>query len=310
MYLSTINTGFNWFEGIMKLSSNDNCLHDRAISLAKQFRATQSELLDVLEEIDRRKVFRILGFGSLWHYCCQGLKLSESDASALIRVTRKSMVVPELKEAVQTGKINLSAAKRVSSVITPENQKEWLKKAEELPQRELEMAISVVEPKSLVKERIKPLREDRFEFKCSISSEAERLVRRVQDLESTKRRMNLDLEKTLIAMARTYLERNDPVEKAKTKLPNLSSAKLQSGSNRVRASIPMPTVHAVNRRDQGSCVWTDLSGKRCERSRFTELHHIQPLSNGGTHAIENLATLCSAHHKAIHDGVRGFKLAV
>ena len=108
----------------MKSSSDDKTLHDRALSLAKQFKLAQSELLDVLLEIDERKVFRTLGFSSLWDYCCKGLNLSESDASAFIRVTRKSMVVPELKEAVQRGVINLSAAKRISSVITPENHKE------------------------------------------------------------------------------------------------------------------------------------------------------------------------------------------
>jgi len=301
---------------------NFKSLHERALSLAKQYKTIQTGLLDVLQEIDASKAFRHLGFGSLWDYCRLGLQLSESDSSALIRVARKSIEVPQLKKAVQEGTINLSAAKRIASVVTPQNQDHWLKKAAELPQRELERAIVQENPKALVRDSVKPLRENKLELRCSISLEAEKLVRRVQDLESQKRKVNIDLEQTLIAMAEAYLRKNDPVERAKRqerKLQNLSSQRTKSqdrvGSNKHairsnRTPIPRAIAHAVYQRDKGQCVWMDPNGNRCNSRRFVELHHIQPLCHEGKHEVRNIASLCSGHHKALHEGVRRFRLAV
>jgi hypothetical protein len=295
-------------------------LHEKALSLAKQYQLAQSKLLDVLQEIDNLKAFRHLGFGSLWDYCRLALKLSESDCSALIRVARTSHSVPELKEAVEQGLINLSAAKRVCSVIKPENKEEWLKKASELSQRELEMAIAEQQPRAVVRDRIRPLGENQLELKCALSCEAEKLLRRVQDLESKRTKQSVDLEHTLIAMANAYLQKHDPVERVK----RVERAKRQVFSERfkkteqpkrpqnlspVRPSMPATITHAVHRRDEGQCVWTYRGGNRCQSRRFVELHHIQPLSHGGEHLAHNIATHCSAHHKAIHDGVLGHRLA-
>jgi len=53
------------------------------------------------------------------------------------------------------------------------------------------------------------------------------------------------------------------------------------------------------RRDQYRCQY-------CRRhdGPFVDLHvhHIQPISNGGTHELENLATLCNDCHTTLHSG--------
>ncbi len=64
--------------------------------------------------------------------------------------------------------------------------------------------------------------------------------------------------------------------------------------------IPNQIRHGVNQRDRGQCVFVDQNGHRCNQNRFTEVHHIRPYCGGGNHTIDNLATLCSTHHKAIH----------
>ena len=37
-----------------------------------------------------------------------------------------------------------------------------------------------------------------------------------------------------------------------------------------------------------------------------EVHHLLPLSQGGTHAFDNLQSLCSAHHRSISGKAHGF----
>jgi hypothetical protein len=51
------------------------------------------------------------------------------------------------------------------------------------------------------------------------------------------------------------------------------------------------------RRDGGRCR---VPG--CRHAVFTDVHHLRLRSEGGENTIENLVTLCSAHHRAIHRG--------
>lgn len=54
--------------------------------------------------------------------------------------------VPEIKEAVDTGLLSMSKARRLSPVIEKENVQEWIAKAIELPERELEKEVAQMNP--------------------------------------------------------------------------------------------------------------------------------------------------------------------
>ncbi len=66
---------------------------------------------------------------------------------------------------------------------------------------------------------------------------------------------------------------------------------------RVTKTIPPRTRRAVLRRDRGRCV---VPG--CRNARYVDVHHIVPRVVGGDHTPTKLAVMCSAHHKAAHDG--------
>ena len=51
------------------------------------------------------------------------------------------------------------------------------------------------------------------------------------------------------------------------------------------------------RRDNGRCV---VSG--CKHATFVHVHHIVARAEAGQHEPDNLACLCTAHHRAVHDG--------
>jgi hypothetical protein len=66
---------------------------------------------------------------------------------------------------------------------------------------------------------------------------------------------------------------------------------------RAQQDIPPALRRAVLRRDERRCR---VAG--CRNATFLDLHHIQPRSEGGSHSADNLVTLCSAHHRALHRG--------
>ena len=50
-------------------------------------------------------------------------------------------------------------------------------------------------------------------------------------------------------------------------------------------------------RDHGQCV---VDG--CRASSFVDVHHLVWREEGGKHHPDNLCTLCSGHHRALHEG--------
>lgn len=58
-------------------------------------------------------------------------------------------------------------------------------------------------------------------------------------------------------------------------------------------------IEKVKTRDGFKCVI-------CSSKKDLEVHHIIPLSRGGTNSPTNLITLCETHHNARHKHMRGF----
>lgn len=308
-------------------SNDPPSLHEKALGLAKQYKAAQAKLLSVLQQIDSMKAFRDWGFASLWDYCVSGLKLSESESESLIRVARKSVEIPQLKKAVEEGVVTLSSARKVCAVITAQSQEVWLGKAASLTQRELEREIAKENPATHVSDRVKPVAVNLSELRCGVSDEVEGLVRRVQDVISQQRGTACSLAEALKEMAELFLEKKDPVRKAERVLRKKKARETDQvgsdaegcckkgvggqtrGSNSRESSnaalpgarrIPAKVRHAISLRDQGQCTFVGSGGRRCGQRRWVEAHHLRPRSLGGGHTIDNLTTLCGAHHRAVH----------
>jgi len=65
---------------------------------------------------------------------------------------------------------------------------------------------------------------------------------------------------------------------------------------RARQDIPPALRRAVLARDRHCRV------PGCSHATFLDVHHIQPLSEGGRNEAANLLGICSAHHRATHRG--------
>ena len=283
-------------------------IHQKALSLAKSLRKIENELLEVLTQVEDNKVYQALGYSSLFRYCTDELKLSEAQSYQYIGVARKSKQVPELKKAIKEEKLSVSKAKKICSVITAKNQQKWIEAATTLPIKQIEREVAKINPQSTVQERIKPVAGDVSELRCPISSEVDQMLVRIKDLVSQKLRKPAKMNDALKAMAELYLEKQDPIRKAQrnhNKKPRQLFTRTVGRKAQTRAVLA-PIKHPVMLRDQGQCTHKDNNGRRCQEKRWLELHHIKPVSMGGVHSIVNLTTLCSHHHKQLHE--RPFQL--
>ncbi len=275
-------------------------IHERAVACAKRFLQAEAELLGIIQTIEAKKIFRDLGYSSVFQYVTEALKLSESQAYSFISVARKAKEVPALKKAIVDGRLNVCKAKRIVSVINHSNSKEWIEKAITLPFREVEKQVARLNPSLIVPERIHPVAAERMEFKCGISAELEKKIRRVQDVLSQKRRKACGLEESLEALVTEFLDRHDPVQKAKRAEAGPKRSQLVTRPVAGRKPLPAALRHKIQNRDQGRCTF-EQEGKRCESQRWLEIHHKHPVSLGGSHTFDNLVTLCWTHHKHHHE---------
>jgi hypothetical protein len=187
------------------------------------------------------------------------------------------------KKAIDRGVLSVSKARRIVKVITPSTQAEWIKKASEMKQVELDKEVAAVNP-SAVKERIRPVGLERHEMRLSIADRCKAKLDRTKNLMKDS-----GLESVLEKLLDSYLEMHDPIKKAERTF--LRKVKASTATK----TMPARVRHAVNLRDQGKC---QVEG--CTNERYVDLHHIIHRARGGKHTEDNLITLCSAHHRMQH----------
>jgi predicted RNA-binding Zn ribbon-like protein len=272
-------------------------LHERALDASKRFKHAESDLIEIFQGFDETKGFTQFDCGSLFEYGTKILRLSEGTTDGLIRVARKSRVVPELKEAVQAGQLTVSKAKKIASVITPENQEDWLSKARTLSKAALEKEVARANPMQAVPERARYVTGERLELKLGVSEALMKKLERIKDLVSQKKQNAATFESAIEELAELYLERNDPLRKAQRAQLQVVPGPV---SSQERSTIPRATLHAVTIRDGSRCTHLSKDGSRCPSRRWLQIHHKKPVSQGGQNGLANLATLCFAHHRAIH----------
>lgn len=288
-------------------------IHQRAVEISIHYKKTEAELIEILQEVEIQKVFLEKGYSSLFLYVVRELKLSESVAYNLITISRKAREVPELKCEIAKGAITLSNARKIVSILNSENKEEWLKKASELSQRALEKEVVKVRPKEATKERTTYVTKDRVKLELGLFEKDMLRLRRVQDIMSGKKRRPVMLEEMIIEMTENYLNSNDPLRKAKRVYVKKgfesptetikTPVSLQVDQIQINKRVPIPaaTVHLVNLRDQRMCTYMNKKRERCNQARWLEIHHVNPVSSGGKNTVNNLTTLCQAHHGYIHE---------
>jgi hypothetical protein len=200
-----------------RLSVTEQRLHFEAMARAARYLESEASLLETIMDVDRTRLYLKFDLNSTFTYCVKLLNLSEAVAYNFIAVARKAREVPELKDAIKAGELGVSKARKIVSILTPENQDEWIRKARELPQAKLEREVAECAPEAAAKdkERMRPVKNSRVRVEAEVSQDVSDLIRRVQDLVSGGQKKPASLEDALKAMAEFYLDRKDPVERAK-----------------------------------------------------------------------------------------------
>jgi hypothetical protein len=276
-----------------------------ARSLVEKERRVTMQLIECLQEIERRRLYAEIGYTSMWDFARRYLGLSEGAAQRRIDAARLVTDAPEAKESLLNGKLSLSNAaqlqvfRRAEKKLGRKSDAHMLvERAESLSQNECLKVLFEISPEALPKERerIVSAQEER-ELKIVVSAE---LYEKLQHLKGLLAHALPDATyaELLDRMADETLQ---AIEKKKgiscdaeaTATAALEHERLHPLTAGVRVALPAVIERAVWARGKGRCEVVH-GGKRCVSRYLIQIDHIIPLAVGGSNEFVNLRLACWA----------------
>ncbi len=291
---------------IQKLSNDD--LTEKLNFAVREERKVTLQVLKLLREVERRELFARLGYSSLFTYCVEHLKYSESAAQRRIVAMRAIQLLPELEVKIESGKLSLSVlalaestlqqnAKRENRKVDPEERRLALIEVEGLSRRKAEAKL--VEKFDLTPIKIESV--ERALKDGGVRMVLELTAEEMQDIEELRRLSSRPqtAKEMLMTLVRTE------VSKKKRRLgeaPLLRKPTSAGGSETRKVyvtAIPTALKRDAWMRAGGQCEYHAATGERCISKQGIEFDHIVPRTQGGNDRSENLRLVCRAHHRLV-----------
>src|SRR5712692_5843981 len=137
---------------------SDQDLLARLEVLAHKEREASVELVAHLAALDSRPaLYAARGYGSLFSYCTQGLRLSEDAACNRIEAARACRRFPLILELLASGSLSLTSVRLLGRHLTAENNQSVLAKARKRTRREIEALVAELAPRPDVPSAVRKL---------------------------------------------------------------------------------------------------------------------------------------------------------
>lgn len=275
-------------------------------------RSLTVEVIELLEEMERRKSYFEFGFPSLMDFCIHELKYSESAAYRRISAMRISRELPEVKSALDEGRLNLVNLAQAQTLFkfeaknnnpySKEKKQTLLKSLENKSKREAEKILATESPRAIPKESIKVMTTDKIHLNLVIDQNLLDKLNRIKNFTSHQN-PNSNYAELLELMADIALAKLDPLAKKRKdkKLPSQRKATPPAVSKPVVSKNPRYVSANIKRiiwqRAEGKCTHIDeKTGRQCLSQFQLEIDHKIPLAKGGTSVPENLRLVCHNHN--------------
>ena len=298
--------------------------HKRCQAVAKRAAALDREIARSLLDADRARVCVHLGYGSIIEYGERLFGFAPKSTLERLRVAAALESLPQLDQALAAGRLCYSAARELTRVAVAETEAEWQSAIAGKAVREIEELVSGHIPGDLPGEAARP-EARRHVLRFEVAADVLALFRQAVSALRQAHGGPLDDEQALAMMARLAL--GGPGDDGRASHQILMTLCEQCGRGQqeargllvpvdanvveraicdaqridangaARQDVPPAVRRAVLRRDHGRC-----RAPGCRSATFLDVHHIHARADGGSHTQANLATLCGAHHDAIHRG--------
>ncbi len=143
----------------MSLSSlTDRDLLASLESLCRRERETTIDVLRHLNEVEARKLYLRLGYSSMFVYCTQALRYSESAAGRRIAAARCMRRAPWVERLLERREVSLMSLGLVANILTPGNAAELLERIRGKCKPEVARIVAEYQPEVVVRDRVRHIR--------------------------------------------------------------------------------------------------------------------------------------------------------
>jgi hypothetical protein len=290
----------------------------------------------------RQRVHQHLGYGAFAEYTDRHLGYCHRTTADKLRTAEALEQLPELALAQKEGRLHASAVRELARIATLETESTWIEAARGRRVREIERMVSGRARGDSPTSAPRPELEKhvlRFEVSAETLAAFREAMRRINEQSGEK--LDDDSTLLLMARAALSASTGDgdaqslgranyqvavfecdhckrafqpagadtveiDASMLETARCDAQQIDLTHGSAshgekaapaRATQSVPPAVRRQVLLRDQKRC---QIPG--CRNTFALDVHHIRPRSEGGTHDAHNVLGLCSAHHRALHQG--------
>jgi HNH endonuclease/RuvA, C-terminal domain len=329
----------SWMGGTAGLAGRDRDVSgdwravDRALrAIAKRRAGLDADEARWLREAEVLQIWHPLGMVSALDYMERVLGYSPRTAQDRLRVARALGALPELTNALVHGELAFSAIRELTRVATPATEAAWRAAAHGKNLRQIELLVADHRPGDRPDDPPDPeVRTHVVRFE--LSAETFALLRQTRSVLDNEHDHHLEDDELVAALCGAMLDgkplaeplgrgafqiavtvcerckqgwqdgagRTIPIGPAAVERAMCDAQHLGSldgdGPQRAYQDIPPSVARFVWRRDHGCCR---VPG--CRSSRGLQNHHLVHRADGGNHDASNLILLCSACHRALHQG--------
>ncbi len=266
--------------------------------LVREERKITEEILGLIREADRRRLYLERGHGSLYDWLTREYGYSHGAAHRRIQSARLVEAVPEAKEKLGAGSVNLTTLAQVQSAVrkkerasgkkvSAEMRRALVKEIEGKSSRETEKILAANFPEQAPgRESLRAVNGEETKLTVVLGEEAVENLKRVKEL-LAHTKPEASFAEVIAHLAKDFVDKKDPLKK---------SAAGQAGCQKT-ATLTPGQKREVLQKAKGQCEFVDPITKRRCMSRFQlEVDHIIPKARNGTNARENLRCLCRAHN--------------
>ncbi len=315
-------------QDLSKLS--DVALLEQFEHIVASYHRSTAALLAHLAEVDARRLYAERSHSSMFGYCTSELCMTRDEAYNRITAARTLRDYPELRDYVASGKLHLTAIKRLIPHLTRDNARSLFEAASGKTKEQVELMLAERFPKPDVPTSLRrlpqPAASQRQSPVLPVSQPAppprSAAKPKLEPLSPKRYKLQLTASQALVEKLKTaqhLLKHQLPagdidvvLERALDELiDKLKKKRFAAGSTKPRASklqrkrpatersrhVSAADKREVLERDGSRCTFVDGRGRRCEERGGLELAHVEPHAQGGAAVASNLRLRCRAHNR-------------
>ncbi len=293
-------------------------LETKLTFLVRQERASTEEILSLIREGEKRRLFLERGHPNVYEWLVRGFGYSHAAAYRRIQSARLLECVPEVKEKLASGDVNLTTLAQLQTAIRQEEKRvgepatgvikqTLLEKIAGKTASETDQILRTEFPETKPKkEKIRAIDKENSQVTLVLENEVLNAIKRVKELLSHSH-PNASYSELIKHLALDYVKKMDPLQKMEPKKSAMDKqcSKIHTPSK----AIPAATRRAAFQNAQGKCEYRDpQTGRVCGSREQVQLDHKLPRALGGMHDLKNIRCLCRQHNILAAEQMLGAEL--